>query len=298
MKLRDKFIVKAKKIYGDLYTYENLVYHPTGKICITCRLHGDFYVQSNSYLHKGHDCQICRKERDRKRSESKYLSELVDVFGKDHTIKLLDTYVNKKTPIRHINTKCNHITTISPISVIKNRTKCKECSMMKVTEGNTKTHEEYLKEIENTEFEALELYVNYYTKIEHRHKVCGYTWKTYPYAIKRGGGCPKCASHGFNITKPANLYYLHYKSSIHEFWKIGITNREVEDRYSKVDKENIEFLYTKHFKSGMKAYKEEQDILAKYKNFKVKDMNFKFTDSTGMTECFYLDIREQGFLNG
>ena len=57
-----------------------------------------------------------------------------------------------------------------------------------------KTNEEYIIELAKKmpDYEALEPYVNKYTKILHRHKTCGHEWKIKPDNILFGKGCPKC----------------------------------------------------------------------------------------------------------
>ena len=52
----------------------------------------------------------------------------------------------------------------------------------------------------------------------------GHKWNATPDSVMRGNGCPSCAEHGFNPTKPGKLYYLHIISGSTDVYKIGITN--------------------------------------------------------------------------
>jgi len=51
-------------------------------------------------------------------------------------------------------------------------------------------------------------------------RVCSYNWLATPGNIMSGKGCRKCASYGFNPSKPAYGYILLFKTYI----KYGITN--------------------------------------------------------------------------
>jgi hypothetical protein len=67
------FIEKAKKVWGDKYTYENSKYIKSDiPIAITCKNHGDFYPTPNNFL-MGSSCQKCAyKENGEK---SRYTTE-------------------------------------------------------------------------------------------------------------------------------------------------------------------------------------------------------------------------------
>lgn len=60
-----------------------------------------------------------------------------------------------------------------------------------------KTHEEFVKEIEEKygeEYKILDTYINNRTKILVRHK-CGYEWSVRPYHLLNTNRCPKCAGN-------------------------------------------------------------------------------------------------------
>lgn len=57
----EEWIEKARSIHGDKYSYKNVVYKPSsGKVCITCSVHGDFY-QSPAMHISGRGCSACAK---------------------------------------------------------------------------------------------------------------------------------------------------------------------------------------------------------------------------------------------
>ena len=61
--------------------------------------------------------------------------------------------------------------------------------------GKKKTHEEYVKEVEqiNPNIEVIGQYVGSNIKITHRCKIDGYMWSTQPNIILMGHKCPKCS---------------------------------------------------------------------------------------------------------
>lgn len=57
--LKAGFIKKAKKLHGELYSYEKTDYiHSGAKTIITCKKHGDFEQLMRSHL-RGHGCPVC-----------------------------------------------------------------------------------------------------------------------------------------------------------------------------------------------------------------------------------------------
>lgn len=77
------------------------------------------------------------------------------------------------------------------------------------------------------------------------------------------GGC------GFSKDNPAILYLLKIFSTTYgEIYKVGVTNRTVETRFSPSELSNISVLETVEFSVGVQALELERYILNKYKQFK------------------------------
>jgi very-short-patch-repair endonuclease len=56
------FIQKAKLVHGDKYDYSKVTYiNSRSKICIICRIHGDYIQKANNHLN-GNGCSICSKK--------------------------------------------------------------------------------------------------------------------------------------------------------------------------------------------------------------------------------------------
>jgi hypothetical protein len=90
-----------------------------------------------------------------------------------------------------------------------------------------------------------------------------------------------------------NLYYIHFFSNEFDFWKVGITSKNIEERFNfdvLVHKHQIyyELLIFKECKNIQDAYKEEQYILSKFfKNRIIIDIEGFYT-----TEAFNIDVLE------
>ena len=82
----------------------------------------------------------------------------------------------------------------------------------------------------------------------------------------QGRGCSDCADYGFQPNKSAILYYLSINDG--EAYKIGITNRTVEERFNNSDLANIQVLHIVSYAVGSEARAEEQRILSKYQQYK------------------------------
>ncbi len=101
-------------------------------------------------------------------------------------------------------------------------------------------------------------------------------------------GCPSCAQYGFNPNKSAILYYI--KDLVSELYKVGVTNRTVEDRFSRKDKDkDFLILKTWSFNIGRDAKNREQTILEEFQEFRVNNENYR-DNQGGFTEFFSKDI--------
>ncbi len=99
-----------------------------------------------------------------------------------------------------------------------------------------------------------------------------------------GQGCPECAEYGFNPNKPAILYYL--LDIITGWYKIGITNRTVQERFGSKKMKEIKVLNTWSFDVGKNAYDTEQSLHKIFKDYRIINENF----GGGKTEFFSKDI--------
>ncbi len=96
---------------------------------------------------------------------------------------------------------------------------------------------------------------------------------------------------GYDPLKPAILYYLKVKSDIYGYiFKIGVTNRSIEERFTKKERNLIEdYKEWKHTSGGQKILDREQAIIDKYNHFLISKKEYCPLDS-GWTECFMWDV--------
>ncbi len=90
---------------------------------------------------------------------------------------------------------------------------------------------------------------------------------------------------GFSVLKPAILYYLSINNG--EAYKIGITNRTVQQRFLPWELNKITTIAEWAFSTGREALKKEQEILAKFSTHKYTGDKLL---CTGNTELFTHDI--------
>jgi hypothetical protein len=93
---------------------------------------------------------------------------------------------------------------------------------------------------------------------------------------------------GFKINRPGWLYYLKINYQNEFYFKIGVTNHSIEERFTKAELKNIEVLEYDYFIKGEDAYILEQMVL--YQN-KIHKTNKKILIS-GNSEIFNIDIRK------
>jgi len=89
----------------------------------------------------------------------------------------------------------------------------------------------------------------------------------------------------YDKNKKGYLYYLSICNG--KAFKIGITNRSVEERYIKSELDNVEIIFIKEYENGLEAYIEERRILKEYKKFKYKGEKLL---RKGNTELFSIDV--------
>ena len=104
----------------------------------------------------------------------------------------------------------------------------------------------------------------------------------------RGAGCSSCTKNGFNVQKQAILYYLKITTDTNQvLYKIGITNRTVNERFNLTDLSKIEIVKQKLYDNGQDALDWETRLKRMYKEYQYKGPDIL---SSGNTELFTEDI--------
>lgn len=189
-----------------------------------------------------------------------------------------ETYINARTKIKHRCNK-NHILALLPRQA--QNYGCKQCRIINMR----KPAEIYTLELTKTKWKNLEPYITARKKIWHQ---CNNGHKSLipPRHAKDDVGCNFC-------NKPKNdkctLYYIKFIIKDTIYYKIGITTQTLKKRFM-ADARHINKIIFEKELSSYEAYKQEQEILYKFKNYRV--LNGNLLIGSGSTELFIKDVLE------
>jgi len=138
-KSTEQFIIDAKLVHGDTYTYDHANNIGNKKpIIITCKTHGNFTQTPNNHL-RGAGCKKCALE-NRKTTE-KFINEAIGVHGDTYSYNNTN-YIDTFTKVI-ITCKIHGDFSQNPHIHI-NGHGCWKCSVIKRFEGLTKTTEKFI----------------------------------------------------------------------------------------------------------------------------------------------------------
>ena len=185
----------------------------------------------------------------------------------------VDDYIDAHTKIRFKHISCGREWETRPANV-SNGSGCKHCGIesrtKKVIKSSLKTGQYYLKKFR-------EVHRMKYIYDLSNYKSCkDYTFITCPEhggfkqrisAHANGQGCPFCniGKGQFDTTKTATLYYLHFKGV--DIYKIGITNRTLNKRFSKTELDSCSVVWV-HECKGDEALRLEKKVLQQFSIYK------------------------------
>lgn len=193
-KTTEEFVAEAKALNGDLDSYEKVEY--TGnknKVCITCKVHGDYWMTPNSYL-SGQRCPDCgRKKVNAKRviSLEKFKERAKQVHGDKYDYSKVE-YVNALTKVEVICPKHGSFY-ITPAH-LWNGHGCKECANKVRREKESNTYEYFEKmanEVHGNKYTYHNDYVNNKTKVLITCPIHG-DFEQRPDDHLNGKGCSSC----------------------------------------------------------------------------------------------------------
>lgn len=273
---------KYNKIHNNKYDYSKAVYIDSKtKMCIICPKHGEFWQNHNKHCTTKQGCPVCGGKQVGNFEE--FVSKAKEVHGnkydyskvkyeKRHSKVTIVCPVHgefEQIPTNHLSgkgcDKCAHET----LGKTKRTKFDKFISLGKKVHGNKYTYSNYSK---------MSDFVTITCPIHGDFEQIGSSHIS-------GCGCPKCAEYGFNKDRPAILYYLSIDNG--KYYKIGITNRTVELRFSAKDLTKIEIINTWEYEKGEDAYNKEQELLVAYKEYKYTGTNIL---DSGNSEIFTIDI--------
>lgn len=204
------------------------------------------------------------------------------LFNIESDLYPIEPYINNRTKIKHecIN---GHIVSIKPNAVLDSKNGCSICA------GRYKRNtEEYKELLKNKPLICLEDYKGNGIPIKHQCLKCDHVWKIRPSNITNmNQGCPECSTTGFKINKSGIFYYIKISSETETYYKVGITNNSIKQRFVAEKDKHIEILAEVYFDKGQDAYNLEQQILKEFDGERVNGNKFL---KQGNTELFLRDI--------
>ncbi|PEP81713.1 hypothetical protein CN581_11320 [Bacillus toyonensis] len=222
-KTHEEYLREVKEVHnGNIKVIGHYINAKT-KITHKCKFGHEWGSLSSNIL-KGQGCPKCATKRvseSQKKTHKDYIREVFEIHNGD--IEVRDKYINNHTKIKHDCKICNYEWETAPINIIKGRG-CPKCGgSMK------KTHEDYLKEVEekhNGNIKVEGKYINYPTKITHKCNVCWHKWDRTPSDILRGRGCPKCTKENYREARTKS-----HEQYVREVEEVHNGDVEVKEKY-------------------------------------------------------------------
>ena len=287
-----EWITKARIVHGDKYDYNKVVYLGNkNKVIIICPEHGEFMQTPSHHTNRGQGCPKCGKlsmALKQSISTDSFISK-AKLIHKDKYDYSLVEYVNCKTKVTIIcpihgefeQAPNNHLSGGG----------CEKCGEVRTGLSKRSNTYDFINKAKKVH-SAIYLYdkVNYIKATIDVTVNCPKhgDFSITPTSHLSGQGCPDCASSGFNKNKPAYLYYLKITTEDNQIlYKIGITNRTVEQRFNLTDLQKIEIVKQKLYESGQDALDWENKLKSKYKQYQYKGPDIL---SSGNTELYTEDI--------
>jgi len=293
----EEFIKRANVIHNAFFKYNKRGYlNLSSYILITCPIHGDFQQKASIHI-KGHGCPQCAKYKSSDNQPHKLTTkEFIKRANKVHNNKYdysKVVYKNAREKIKIICPEHGEFTQ-KPDNHCRGQG-CPTCGHEKQGISKKKSLDEYIigfnKRHKNKYIYPKKENIsckNSYDKIKIICPIHG-MFKQSIDNHNQGHGCPLCADYGFNPDKPAILYYLYDPQE--DLYKIGITNRSVEERFGKSFCSNraIAILEQIEYSNGMDAYLAEQEILEAFGYARCENPSWP-EEKGGKTEFFKWNI--------
>jgi hypothetical protein len=247
------FVADAQKIHGSKYDYSKSDYTNTKhKVLIICPEHGGFQQTPESHL-AGAGCPKCAG-----------LGQTTEDFIRRANQVHHNRYDYSKTEYVRMN---DAMTIICPVHGSFTQTAgnhisgagCQKCGGN--YRMNTADFIERARDVHGDKYDYKESKnARSADKVIIICPVHG-EFRQKPNSHLAGVGCPSCANYGINPHEPGILYYVRVDTHTHTFWKIGVTNRTVEERFLGSDLKKITTIETWPYTRLGDALIKEQEII-------------------------------------
>lgn len=292
-KTTEQFIAKANAIHGNRYDYSLVEYVGSAeKVTIICSVHGPFEQTPNEHL-VGSGCARCgflAAADARRKTTEEFIDSAKAVHGDRYDYSLVEylSWQDKVTIICPDHGPFEQ----TPNGHVEGKG-CYECGIIASSDAKRSTNEQFIAKarmVHGDHYDySLVKYIRNSKKVEIICPTHGIFLQAPADHIGQGSGCPDCAQTGFNPSKPGLLYYLAITTDDGcTRYKIGITNRSVEERFRGTDLARIRVVETWRFAIGRVAAERESEILYKFAGDRYYGP--RLLVGTGNTELFTHDI--------
>lgn len=289
------FVKDSIKIHGHKYSYYRVVYKKAiEKVSIWCNTCNRLFEMTPNSHKNGQGCPYCALRKVKLKfslSYDDFIERAKKVHGDKYNYSLV-SYKNSHEKVNIVCNKCKNIFSQTPTNHFSGNG-CPKCGKDSVKLGI----DEFIERANNWFEKGRYRYdkVVYYdtkTKVKIWCSVCNEYFYQQPSCHMAGHGHSKCCSGVYSKTnygksfKKSNLYLLHMFGMDENFYKLGITSKDIRNRFLKIKDYEYEVLYQKEF-SGYDARALEIELHKLHKQYKYKP----FIKFSGHTECFsYIDF--------
>ena len=265
---KNSFISSAQKLHNNFYNYDLVDYvNNCTKVKIICPIHGIFEQSPNSHL-SGHGCPDCGMvkcaniQKDNRSNTDEFIQKAEAIHGK--------LYNYSKTKYSRAHTKIQIICPIHGVFVQKPNAHLNGQGCSKCKGGIRLTTEQFIENASKVHNDKFDYSLVEYTTSRIRIKIiCPIhgVFEQVPHDHITGRGCALCGRVGFKSNLPGMLYYIIFKHNNEYYFKIGITNRTIKERFELYDRSKIVAVRTWEYENGKDAHDEEQRILKEHKDY-------------------------------
>ena len=289
-KRKTAFLHKAELVHGTKYDYSKVNYtYARDKVIIICPLHGEFVKTPNKHL-GGQGCPECSNEKiaaERTKPFKVFKDQASKLYGNHYTY-IESTYTNAKDTMTIV---CNVHGEFAqtPDKHLNRALGCPVCRKADVKPA--KSTERFITEARQVHGDLYDYTDTVYCKAHeniiivcHKHGKFEQT----PSNHLAGKGCRRCTvtGGGFDASKAGVLYYIEIDKGA--YYKIGITNRTVWDRFSKDEHHRIRIVKEWCYPCGRDAQLNETKVLQEHKSSLIPEGTRVLRN--GNTEVFSDDV--------
>ena len=173
---------------------------------------------------------------------------------------------------------------------------CTGCKGESISAQRTKTTEQFIQQAKNVHGDKYDYSLVEYVKKDEKVKIICPKHGIFEQIANnhlRKRGCASCQDTTFHLEEESILYLIKFKKDFAEFWKIGITNKTVNERFSG----EVSFMRDRrewHFDLGYDAYAIEKTVLKEFAKFRYMSMPLiPILKKGGHTECFVASLPYQ-----